>query len=87
MPQPDISDPNIPSVGQPYQVVSWWAQAIVVCKCQEKTLHLMVLTGVGNLVPCQNCGKLYSISGFGLKDGNVTANVDCIIPTDPKKVM
>lgn len=55
-------------VNQPYQLLKWWPQALMMCHCKkiEGVAIIITLTGVGNRTQCEHCGTSYYIKGFAL---------------------
>jgi hypothetical protein len=80
----DPNDPNVPIVGQPYRVITWYPTVIIACHCQDKGIALVINTGVGNYTACGQCKKLYTIQGFNEK-GELM--VGMMLPTPTGAVM
>jgi hypothetical protein len=69
--------PDVPIVGEPGEIVTWWPQCLYRCKCcAPPQWQFVVLTGFANYTSCGKCGNHYAIVGI---DKNGTITVDCRI--------
>lgn len=81
-------DPNIPSVGQPFDFLRWWPQCLIACNCQKErgVVSLLVIHGFNNLIVCQNCNNGYHAVGLDAK-GNIQLEMVIGAGTPAGKVM
>lgn len=57
---------DIPIIGQPLTVITWFPTVSVVCNCEAKQPVLLV--GLGNLSVCPKCGRGFQLFGVTLPD-------------------
>ncbi len=50
--------PNVPILGQPIRLISWFPTAVVVCTCRPGNDPLLVI-GTSPSAPCPQCKKQY----------------------------
>lgn len=60
-----MTDDDIPVVGQPAEIITWYPTALVHCKCQKPpTMAIVITTGFMNHSKCGYCGTHYWIKGL-----------------------
>lgn len=73
--------PDIPIIGQPAQVLTWYPTALMGCKCQGNNMELVIVTGFGKPSQCPKCGKLFIINRVSEQGpGQFHINVDIQVP-------
>lgn len=80
----DPNDPRIPTVGQPFSVLTWYPTTIIACKCQVGKMVLVITTGMNNPSKCDHCGRMYMATGVS---ANAEILVQMVIATPAGQVM
>lgn len=69
-------NPNIPIVGQPFDIHHQYPTVMFTCRCGEKGATPLVFIGLRGVVTCQGCGKQYSLIAITFKqDGSAESAI------------
>ena len=67
--------PTVPLVGQACTIREWFPSAIINCGCDTK--HALMLSGIGAIRTCPDCGAAFAISA--LKSDPLTGRIGVLV--------
>lgn len=67
---------DIPILGQPGRVLSWYPTALAQCLCQEGEPVILALVGFGSASACPRCGKVYVLRSIEPGPNGLNVQVD-----------